>query len=405
MVKLPVKEASILKPEGFKPFYPKLESDINVNTVIVGGGICGLSLAYLLKQAGQTVAVIEKNAIGSGTTGHTTGKVTSQHNLVYADLQKRFGTKAARQYGEANEDAIAQIEKIIKAEKIDCGWERADNYVYTADAERLAEFKQEAKVAAGLGLPASLVKDSPLPFKIQAAVRFTYQAHFSAQKYIEGLAKKINKNGSYVFERTRGIWFTDGVPCQVDTPQGRLIANDIVIATNVPTLPLMARWSYCVLEYPHNSYLVAGRPKIKLEGMYISPDKDHYSLLPIGKGKDQTLLVGGNNNIPGLARIRSKQQQLADYAKQHFGVEKIRYRWHARDYLAYDGLPLIGKLYPWSRHIYTATGFKKWGLSQTTVAALILSDLITGRPNPWAELYTPHRISPLKSIPRTILNP
>jgi glycine/D-amino acid oxidase-like deaminating enzyme len=125
-------------------------------------------------------------------------------------------------------------------------------------------------------------------------------------------------------------------------------------------------------------------------------------LLPVGSGKNQILLVGGENHIPGLGRAEPRQQKLADYAKTNFGVEKIDYRWHTRDYLAYDGLPIIGGLYPWSKNLYVITAFKKWGLSQSMVAANLMRDIITGQQNELDEVFTPHRLSPIYSIPRTI---
>jgi glycine/D-amino acid oxidase-like deaminating enzyme len=403
MVELPDKEESLLRPGEIKPKYPKLNKDIEVDTVIIGGGITGISSAYLLKQAGQKVAVLEKGTIGRGTTGHTTGKVTAQHNLVYADLKDRLGEEKARIYGQANQTAVEEIAKVIKTEKIDCGWERADNYVFTVDPDSVEKFKQEAKVAAAIGLPASFVKTSPLPFKITGAVKFSGQGHLSAQKYIDGLAKKINGNGSMIFERTQATRFEDGAPCVVSTTDSQVTAKDIIVATNVPTFPLLARGAYCALEYPHTSYIIAIRPKTKINGgMYISPDDDHYSLLPIGKGKEQLLLVGGQNHIPGLGRAKPRQQKLLDYADEHFGIEKVEYRWHARDYTAYDNVPLIGKLYPWSSHLYVATAFKKWGLSHSMVAAMILRDTVLDQPNPWAETYDSTRIKPVLSIPRAI---
>lgn len=396
MLKLPDKEVSILKPQGFKPKYPRLTEDIEVDTVIVGGGIAGISTAYMLKQAGQKVAVLEKDSIGSGTTGHTTGKVTSQHGLTYADLANRLGKETARLYGQANQTAVEEIRQLIEKEKIDCGWQPADNYVYTADKTQLKKFKEEAKVAARLGLPASFETSSSLPFKIAAAVRFADQGHFSGQKYIESLAKKVNGGGSYIFEQTKADGFHDGKPCRVSAGDYEVIAQNIVVATNVPTLPLAARGAYCVLEYPQNSYLVAGKTKVKLDGMYISPDDDHYSILPLG----DTILIGGGNHIPGTKRAKPRQQELADYANHYFGVEKIDFRWHARDYIAYDCLPLVGRMYPWSKHMYVITAFRKWGLSNSAASAMILRDTILGQPNPWAKIYDPVRSSAIKSIPR-----
>lgn len=398
MSALPFQEVSLLKPNGYKAIYPKLKGDTRVDVVVVGGGIAGLSAAYILKKAGQTVAVLEKNYIGSGTSGHTTGKVTSQHNIIYHQLVRLHGQKAARIYGQDNQNAIEQIEHIIKSEKIDCGWQRADNFVFTANTERVKEFKDEVKAAKRLGLPASFETKSDLPFDIAGAVRFADQAHFSGQKYVEGLAKSIEGNGSYVFEKTQATKFKDGQPCVVVANGYKITARNVIVATNVPTLPLLARATYCLFEYPHLSYLVAGEPKLKLKGMYISPDDDHYSILPVGN----TLLVGGENHIPGIHRSKPRQQKLAEYAKLYFGVSKIDYRWHARDYIPYDKFPLVGKLYPWSRHMLVVSAFKKWGLSQSYVAATVLRDIILGQKNEAIKLYNPHRPSLIKSIPHTI---
>lgn len=396
-MKLPAQEKSLLKPGGFKTTYSRITKDIKADTVIVGGGIAGISTAYLLAKAGQKVSVLEKDAIGSGTTGHTTGKVTSQHNLTYAELIKRHGRQKARLYAQSNQMAVEEIRQLIRDENIDCGWEDADNYVYTTRSERTSEFKAEAKAAKDLGLPASFEKTSPLPFPIAAAVKFSGQGHFSAQKYIEALAKKIRKMGGQIYEDSKVTNFQDGA---VSTNNHQVVAENVVVATNVPSWPLIARAAYCLLEYPTTSYIVAGKPKIKLSGMYISPDDGWYSILPVG----DTLLVGGENHIPGLGRAKTRQRKLAGFAKTHFGVENIDYRWHARDYLAYDNVPLVGKLYPWSKHMFVISAFKKWGLSHSMVAAQIISDEILGQNNKFASLYNPHRLSAISSIPRVVVD-
>jgi glycine/D-amino acid oxidase-like deaminating enzyme len=398
---LPAYEQSIIRPRGLKFNYPKLKDDIEVDVAVVGGGKTGVETAYNLSEAGLKVAVLEQYNLGAGTTGHTTGKVTSQHNLIYAKLVDHLGKKAAKLYAEANESAIKVIDEILNKEKIDTGWQRADNFVFTTQTDQVREFEREAKAAANLGLPASFVKRSDLPFPIAAAVKFANQAHFSAQKYIDGLAKKIVKKGGMIFENGAVKHFQDGDRPVIKTDHGSVTAKDVIVATNVPTKPLLARFSYCAYEYPQMSYIVAGKPKIKLKGMYISPDDEHYSLLPVG----ETLLVGGENHIPApLTALTAKKryQKLAEYGAKNFGIEKIDYRWKARDYIGYDGVPIVGKMYHWSKHLYVATGFKKWGLTNSTVAAMILRDTILGDVNPWAEIYDPHRPSLIKSIPYAV---
>jgi glycine/D-amino acid oxidase-like deaminating enzyme len=164
MLLLPHKELSYWKASAAdSTIYPKLNQRLEVDVVIVGGGICGLTCAYLLKQSGKSVAVLEKNTIGSGTTGNTTGKVTSQHNLFYRDIASQLGEAVAQNYGQANQAALGKIQKIIENENINCGWQRQDHYIYTTHKDQAEKFKQEAKIAAGIGLPASFEKETPLP--------------------------------------------------------------------------------------------------------------------------------------------------------------------------------------------------------------------------------------------------
>lgn len=405
MVKLPDTEKSFWRESYTNSIYPALQDDLDVDVAIVGAGITGLTSGYLLKRSGLKVAVIEKDTVGGGTTGRTTGKVTSQHGITYQDLQKRLGRETARIYGEANQAAVSQVDEIVGKERIDCGWQRDDNFVYTTDPKQVAQLKQEAQVAADLGLPATFETSTALPFEIQGAVKFANQGKFNAQKYVLGLARAVNGNGSYVFEHSNVIGIRDGNPCRIRTKDAKLTAKDIIVATSVPTLPLMARGGYCILEYPTESFLIAGQPKIPLQGMYISPDKNHYSVFPLEEEGKQIILIGGEGgNLPGF-RISKEARfnRLASYAERHFGVGTVTNYWSDRDYLAYDKLPLIGKAYPWSSHLYVGTAYRKWGLSNGTVAGIILRDLITGSDNAWAAYFTPNRLKPVTSIPRAVV--
>ena len=375
---------------------------MDTDVVVVGGGIAGLTTAYLLKQAGLRVIVLEKNTIGSGTTSKTTGKVTSQHGLVYAGLQKNHGEDTARIYGEANQEALEEIKKLIRQEKIDCGWQVADNYVYTTDLDRVEELRQEAKIAARLGLPASFENFTNLPFETPAAVKFSNQAKFNVQKYVLGLAAAVDGQGSYVFENSKASSYRDGDLPTVTVEGLSISAKDIVITTKIPAAPLLARGSYALLERPNTSYIVAGRYSGPLNDMFISPDEENYSILPWRDDTTSLLLIGGESHIPGLGIAEKRYQILTEYAEKHFGIV-IEYRWKGMDYLAYDDIPLVGKLYPWSSHIYTATGFKKWGLTTSMVSARILHDLILKQRNPWARVFDSTRKGPIMSIPRYIM--
>jgi glycine/D-amino acid oxidase-like deaminating enzyme len=404
MLALPPAETSLWREAYQQGRYPKLEDDIRVDVAIVGGGITGLTAAYLLKRSGLTVAVLDKRTIGAGTTGRTTGKITSQHNLIYTKMIKRLGLATARAYAEANQSAVQLVASIIKKEKMNCGWRREANYVFTTEPDRVGEFTQEARDAEALGLPASFKKTAPLPFDIQAAVKFSDQATFNPQAYLSALANTIVGSGSHVFENSRVTRIHDGHQPFITAGGQRLHARQILVATNVPTLPLAARGGYCLFEYPTESCIIAGPLTKKLAGMYISPDSDEYSLLGVKNENQYLLLVGGEGHLPVVPGSRRFYQRLADYAEQRFGMTSITHRWSDRDYQAYDGIPLVGKLYPWSQNLYVATGFQKWGLANGTAAAMMLHDQILGVDNPWAFTFRTNRFKPVASIPRVAVS-
>jgi glycine/D-amino acid oxidase-like deaminating enzyme len=376
---------------------------LHVNVVVVGAGIAGLTTAYLLKKAGRTVVVLEKDVVAGGVSGHTTGKVTAQHGLIYEKLTRRLGRAIAKQYAVANMKAMVLMKHIVDVENIECDWKQQDSYVYTNDNTRIAEFELEAKVALGYGLPASFEVQTDLPFDTRGAVKFEEQATFHVRKYLLALADLVAGDGSYVFERSKATMIREGASGRVKTPKGVVYADDIVVTTNVPTFPLFARLSYCLVEYPLQSYIVAGKASWEVNGMYISPDKGHYSILPVKNDDDELLLIGGEGHIP-YTRINANEryERLAEYGQKHFGMERIDYRWSAYDYLGYDDMPLIGRLYPWSKHLLTATGFMKWGMTNGTVAAMVLADQILEKKNGLSVVFNPHRASAVMSIPKVI---
>lgn len=402
-MEIPTHEVPLWRRAYHTSDYPALKDKIEVDVVIVGGGITGLTTAYILKHSGLTVAVIEKDTIGGGTTGRTTGKVTSQHNVVYKDLIDRLGKKTAQIYGKSNQAALEQIERIIRLEKIDCDWQQDDAYVFTTKAKTVKALKAEAHAAASLGLPASFETESGLPFEIKGAVKFAKQGKFHSQKYLLALAEFVHGQGSFIFEKSNVMGIRDGRPCHVRTKHGSVTAKHTVVATNVPTFPLLARGEYCAFEYPTQSYIVAGVLEKPVKGMYISPDKEHHSILPIDLNGDHMLLIGGGGNLAGLRLSKqNKFKRLAKYGAKWFEMPDVRYAWSDRDYMGYDGIPLVGKLYPWSKATYVASAYGKWGLTNSMVAASIIRDYICEIENAWAHEFEPHRMRAVRSFPRAV---
>ncbi len=379
--------------------YPTLDEDIKVDVAIVGGGIAGITAAYLLVQEGLKVAVVEADRILHGTTGHTTAKISSQHSLIYARLKKDMGAEKAGQYAEANESAIHTIADIIEKNKIQCDFMWRPAYVYTQSDKYLKDIEDEAKAASSLGIKASLVDEIPLPFSIKAALRFDNQAQFHPLKYLKVLAQLVLDSGSYIFEQTRAMNIEKGKNYLIITSSGKKISSDkVIIASHFPFFD--GGGLYFSKMYAERSYIVGVTIKDKFpEGMFISAEDPLRSLRSQSLGDEELILVGGDQHKTGQSENANRHYaNLIDFAKSTFQVKDIPYRWSAQDCMTMDGVPYVGNLTSQSTDIFVATGFGKWGMTNGTAAAIILKDLITKRESPWAPVFNPSRIPNIKNL-------
>jgi glycine/D-amino acid oxidase-like deaminating enzyme/nitrite reductase/ring-hydroxylating ferredoxin subunit len=377
--------------------YPAMPGDTSVDVAVIGGGITGLTAAVLLKRLGKTVAVIEARRIAEGVTGHTTAKVTSQHKLLYDTLIKRHGEQKARLYAEANEAAIDRIESFVNEQNIECDFRRLPAYVYTESVEMVPQLQAEVAAARRMGLPATFVRDAPLPFPVEGAVRFEEQTQFHIRKYLLPLAEEIPGEGSHLFENTRALDVKEGVQCTVETNRGAMIAKDVIIATHIP---FIFKGEFWAKSYPQREYGIAARIEqtVGSEGISISAESPTRSVRTASRSGETVLIVVGEAHKTGEEPdTEQRYRNLQEWARERFGVTQFENRWSAQDYYSFDGLPYVGRIGAGSEHVYVATAFAAWGMTNGTAAAMLLSALITGQENSWAGLYDPTRTSPLAS--------
>ncbi|GAA3326167.1 FAD-dependent oxidoreductase [Paeniglutamicibacter sulfureus] len=381
--------------------YPGPRGDVEVDVAVIGGGIAGLTTALTLKRAGRSVAVIETSKVGTGVTGHTTGKVTSLHRLAYTDLRDSHDADTARVYGQANEAAIRHIADVVAAEGIDCDFRTVANYTYAESDDALARVRAEAEFSTELGLPATFTADVPLPFPVKGAVRFDGQAQVHAVKYLQGLARAVNGDGSFVFEGTRATDIQEGSPCIVSLDGGIVRAHDVVVATNVPFGDQGLFDARCLA---HRSYLVAAQvDDAPLDATFISVDEPMRSILTVAvDGRNYVLAGGEGHRVSESGDTAERYRRLTAFAREALGTGEIAYRWSTQDGIPLDGLPYVGLMSPTAKHVYVITGLRKWGLTNGTAAGLILADNITGRENPWAEVFNSNRVTPVASAKRLI---
>ncbi|WP_286681408.1 FAD-dependent oxidoreductase [Methanoculleus sp. DTU007] len=385
--------------------HPPLSGDLETDVAVIGGGIVGITTALLLKRAGYMVTVIEADRIARGVTGRTTAKITSLHRLIYAELIDRFGSSQAKQYADANQAAIEMVASLVREYDIPCDFVRKPAYTYAESEEERDLVAAEADAARSLGLPATFVEDVPLPARTYGAVRFSDQAQFHPLRYLLYLASLIPGDGSRIFEKTRALEVQDGGGwCAIRTENGIITSRAVVLATHYPFYD--SPGFYFARMEPSRSYVIGARIDEPFpEGMFINADGPVHSWRSQPAEGGELVLVGGMEHRTGeQVDTRRHYRDLEAYARSVYPIRSVDYRWSTQDYITIDGVPYIGPLADGHENVYIATGFRKWGMTNGTAAAMILADMILGRANPWAEVYAPDRFKPAASARRFLVH-
>ena len=353
------------------PEFESLSGDAKTDVLIIGGGLCGIMCAYYLEQAGVDYILVEGNKIVSGITKNTTAKITSQHGLIYSKLLKGGGREKAQMYLRANQNALAEYEKLYQ--NIDCDFEKKDAYTYSMTDR--AKIEEEVHVVNSLGFGADFVQITQLPFEIKGAIRFKNQAQFNPLKFIAGIAK-----GLKIYEDT---FVRELTPTEVITNKGRIRAKKIIVATHFPFLN--KHGSYFLKLYQHRSYVSAFDIAPNLNGMYVDEDKKGMSF----RNYKNLLLIGGSGHRTG--KQSGAWEELSRFVREYYPEARLQYQWAAQDCMSLDGVPSLGQYSKNTPEMYVASGFNKWGITSSVVAAMILSDIVQEKKNDFAEVFSPQR--------------
>ena len=371
-----------------------LRKAARTEVAIIGAGIVGLTAAYALCRTGISVTVIEALRVGRQVTGRSSAKITSQHSLIYRQLRDTFDLDTARAYAEANRAGAAQIRTSIRELGIACDLEEKDAYAYTCTESLLPKIEAEAAIARELGFEADVVAPAPLSFETAGALRFPNEAQFNPAQYLVGLATAIKAAGGSIFENTRVHDVKPGRRWRVMTEGGRIDAESVVVATN---LPVAGPGHYDLKTRPRGHIAMGFRvaSTAAIQGMFIGIDHPTHSIRTGRDDEGPLLIVLGPAFVTGQERdVAARFRQLDDWAHKNLPVRQAAWRWFNEDYDTPDRVPYVGEPEKKSKGLYIATGFNGWGISNGAAAGLLISDQIQGRPNPWTKLYDPRRRAP-----------
>jgi glycine/D-amino acid oxidase-like deaminating enzyme/nitrite reductase/ring-hydroxylating ferredoxin subunit len=388
-----IKSQSYWSDSAKLPGFAALTENLEVDVVIVGGGITGVTAAHLFKKRGYRVALLERGQCADVDSACTSAHLTFVTDTRLRELVKTFGKDHARAVWNAGAAAIDQIYSNMRAENIECDFKWIPGYLHAPLGKKSSEnsFEEEANLARSLGFTADY--QQRIPRFAVPGIRFAHVARFHPLKYIAGLAKAIPGDGSHVFEETAATEF-ESEPLTVKTEKHKISCRYIVLATHNPIIGNMGLISATLLQTKlalYTSYVIGAKLATgSLEDalFWDTGEPYYYTRLSPGPGFDY-LIFGGEDHKTGQKESEKEAfNRLEKVLLRHFPEADPQHRWSGQVIETVDGLPYIGET---AERQFVATGFGGNGLTFGTLGAIMAVDAFEKRKNPWSELFAPDR--------------
>ncbi|MCQ4127543.1 FAD-dependent oxidoreductase [Rhodococcus erythropolis] len=386
--------------EGARPEYSSEFTEREYDTVVVGAGMTGVVTALLFARAGHEVALLESRTVGAVTTGNTTGKISLLQGTRLSSIAKKHSPSAVRSYVEANREGQQWLLRYCADNSV--AVQRESAFTYTTSTDGTVSLREELDAARAAGLDAHWTDAVELPFPVVGALRLDDQAQFDAVQALDALIREFVRRGGTLHEGTR-VRTVHGNRHRrsVHTNHGVVTAARVVIATGTPILD---RGGFFARLEPQRSYAAAfAVPGDIPRGMYLSVDEPKRSIRYAPRNDSNLLLVGGNGHPVGRAASPSQcLQELIDWTGKTFPGAELTHSWSAQDYRPVNELPYVGELLPGDPSLLIATGYAKWGITNSVAAALALVTSVLGTGAPWSAIYSPWDWNQVSGVPHAV---
>ena len=383
-------------PQGHQAVTENISADV----CIIGAGIAGLTTAYLLSREGKTVVVLDDSPLAAGETSRTTAHLSNEIDDSYSEIERLHGQNGARLAFQSHTAAINRIEEIVRAENIDCDFERLDGYLFVPPGEPIQVLDDELEAAHRAGfMEVERIDEAPLPGLTTApCLRFPNQGQFHVLKYLAALIQSIERAGGRLFtsthvERIEGNKQSGGAALVAVEGGHTVTAGAVVVATNSPFNDLV---QIHTKQAPYRTFVIGARvargavPKALY---WDTLDPYHYVRLQKLDVTHDLLIIGGEDHKTGQENdAEERYRRLEEWSRRFFPqMQDVQFRWSGQVMETVDGLAFIGRNPNDAPNIYIVTGDSGMGMTHGTIAGILLTDLILERANPWVDLYDPSR--------------
>ena len=386
---------SIWKSTAPESNFPALKENLETDIAIIGGGITGITAAYLLARSGKKVVLLEAGTISGGTTGDSTGNLYAMVDKRLHHIQSKWDKETASKVARSRAQAVDLVEELVNKYQIDCSFKRVPWYLFSETSKKDEVIEKEIEAAGAYGLPVEELHELPIPLKVSKAIKVEGQAQFNPAAFVRGLAAKIDTANCRIFENSGVHHIEKEEELTLSTSSGTVTAKKVILATHTPK----GIYGLQTALYPYREYAIAAKLKSGdfPDGIYWDTEADfHTSMRTYSKGdKNYVLVLGGHHKVGQEDDYSRFYKKLEQNARRFFDVEEIEFKWSAQHYKPADGLPYIGESA--DDNIYLATGFSTDGLTYGVLSAMILDDQLNDRENEWGDLYKASRFTPLKS--------
>lgn len=371
------------------------------DVVIIGAGITGLTAAYLLQSRGRKVVILDKDGVAEGDTAKTTAHLTVELDVRYHDLLSRLGQETVEQIVASQAATLKQIESTVEELGIHCGFRRLPGYLFSETPEGVEDIDKEYNALTKLGVPVSLSGGTGIPFSVKGALRIENQAEIRPLEYCRALLAAFLEKGGRIFPESVVTEVEEGEPCKVYTASGaEITAGSVLVCTYSP---FINRVFIHTKVASYRTYVIAAEVDgPEWEGLYWDTE-DPYHYLRTAKVNGKTVVIVGGEDRKTGSKENSEDRfsALETYMNRKVPGATVLWRWSGQIVNSLDGLPMIGHN-SLDRHVFIATGFGGNGITQGTLAGLMLRDAVLGRENPWAELYKATRLLGLSDLPHYV---